>query len=62
MHVFIPITWYTYFIKFIINIQHGVLAEVWSSQFHYGFSNKLSKGVLESCDLFISALPHVSSL
>lgn len=62
MHVFIPITLYTYFIMFIINIQHGVLEEVRSSQFCYGSSNELSEGVSESWDLFISALPSMSSL
>lgn len=62
MHVFIPITLYTYFIMFIINIQHGVLAGVRSSQFCYGSSNELSKGVSESWDIFISTLPHMSSL
>lgn len=62
MHVFIPITLYTYFIMFIINIQHGVLAEVRSSQFCYGSSDELSKGVSKSSNLFISALPHMSSL
>lgn len=61
MCVFIPITPYTYFIMFIINIQHGVLAEVRSSQFCYGSSNKLSKRLSKSWDLFISALPRMSS-
>lgn len=48
MCIFIPITLYTYFIMFIINIQRGALAEVRSSQFCYGSSNELSKGVFKS--------------
>lgn len=47
---------------FIINIQHEVLAEVRSSQFYYGSSDELSKGVSKSSNLLISALPHMSSL